>query len=205
MVHVLQTWECETEHIWPKWNRKQLGSSSESYPLPQLQVWCLLRLAYLKCSFCLEPKFSELISCLTKNSNISSQIWKPKCSHLSWKIQVPDERLPLKQKISDKRKACTIYLFRQVMPLGWRQSFARGRAINISLEGWAAQPCRFALRLLLSQAAAQLSTCRTLSRCWSTLLNSGLRKAELVNAEITWVLFCWNFSHVMYYDKGDKA
>ena len=167
-------------------------------------LWCLLRLAYLKCSFCLEPKFSELISCLTKNSDISSQIWKPKCSHLSWKIWVPNERLPLKLKTSEKWKARTIYLFRQAMPLGWRQSFAQGRATNISLESWAAQAWRFALPLVLSQAAAQLSTCWTLSRCWSTLLNSGLRKAELVNTEITWVLFCWNFSHLIYYDKGDK-
>lgn len=145
----------------PSWNWKQLGSSSESCLLPRVQVWCLLRLAYLICSFSLEPKFSELVSCLTKNSNTSSQIWKPKCSHLSWTICVPNERLPLKPKINDKRKACTIYLFRQVMPLGWRQSFAQGRATNISLDGWAAQPWRLALLLVLSQAAAQLSACRT--------------------------------------------
>lgn len=111
---------------------------------------CLLRLAYLKCSFRLEPKLSELIFCLTKNSNISSQIWRPKCSHFSWKIWVPNERLPLKLTISDEGKAHTIYLFRHPVLLGWRQPFGQGRATNLSLEGWGAQAWRFALCIVLS-------------------------------------------------------
>lgn len=100
-------------------NRKIWGAALRARLFPRAEwntlTWCLLRLTYLKCSFCLEPKFSELVFCLTRNSNMSFQIWKPKCSHLSWKIWVPNERLPLKLKISDNWKALAIYFFKQAM------------------------------------------------------------------------------------------
>lgn len=168
-----------TRKIWGAALRARLFPRAEWNTL----TWCLLRLTYLKCSFCLEPKFSELVFCLTRNSNMSFQIWKPKCSHLSWKIWVPNERLPLKLKISDNWKALAIYFFKQAMPPpGWRQSFAWGRATNFSWEGWAVEPQRFALSLAPTHAAAQIRACWTLSRCWSTLLNSGLTKTKPAKA-----------------------
>lgn len=79
MAHVLQVWECESEYIMTQVGAKNSWVASlRALPIPSSEcstfLWCMLRLAYLKCSCCLEPKFSELISCLTKNSYISSQI-----------------------------------------------------------------------------------------------------------------------------------